>query len=198
MNTPENMDMLQHFERWSSTYETSILQRILFDRVQASLLAAIPMDTIPESIMDVGCGTGRLLGKMAARWPSARLIGVDPTPGMIVEARQNIPRGTFHVGAAESLPVADQSVDLVLTTVSFHHWADQVQGLREVARVLHPGGCFFLADLILPHRWATIYPHFRPNNPMAVRGMFAQAGLNVRAQHRLLATFLLITVGERL
>lgn len=198
MNTAENSNMIQHFERWSSTYETSILQCILFDRVQAGLLARIPMDIAPKSILDIGCGTGRLLGKVAARWPSAWLIGVDPTPGMIAEARRNILGGTFHVGVAETLPIVDQSVDLVLTTVSFHHWNDQVQGLREVARVLHPGGRFLLADIILPRRWATVYPHFRPNDPLAVREMFAQAGLNVQTQHRLLANFLLITVGERL
>jgi ubiquinone/menaquinone biosynthesis C-methylase UbiE len=50
-------------------------------------------------------------------------------------------------GVAERLPFDDTSFDLVVSTVSFDHWADQPAGLAEVARVLRPGGRFVLVDL---------------------------------------------------
>src|SRR5437879_4726343 len=48
--------------------------------------------------------------------------------------------------AAEALPYPDQTADLVLSSLSFHHWAAQQKGLQEIARVLRPAGWFCLAD----------------------------------------------------
>jgi SAM-dependent methyltransferase len=52
----------------------------------------------------------------------------------------------FLAGTAEHLPGPDGEFDLVVTTTSFDHWADQQAGLRECARVLTPGGCLVLVD----------------------------------------------------
>ena len=68
---------------------------------------------------------------------------------MIRMAEGSDPHGTqlrFIHGEAEELPFDDGSFDLVLSTVSFHHWMDQDKGLREIERVLVPGGDFILAD----------------------------------------------------
>lgn len=51
-----------------------------------------------------------------------------------------MPEATFYVGMAESIPLPGNSVDLVFSTLSFHHWSDQMKGLREIVRVLRPGG----------------------------------------------------------
>ncbi len=56
----------------------------------------------------------------------------------------------FTVGAAERLACPDDAFDLVVSTTSFDHWADQQAGLRECARVLAPGGHLLLADLFSP------------------------------------------------
>jgi len=48
----------------------------------------------------------------------------------------------FNGDSGEVLPLEDASVDLALSTISFHHWQDQAAGVREVARVLRPGGSF--------------------------------------------------------
>ena len=133
---------IQDFNRWSETYEDSWLQRILFDRVQDTLLELVGMETVPGTILDIGCGTGRLLHKMRARWPKAQLVGIDPAEGMVRKARQLMPEATLYVSMVESIPLPDNSIDLITSTVSFHHWSDQLQGLREVARVLYPGGRF--------------------------------------------------------
>jgi ubiquinone/menaquinone biosynthesis C-methylase UbiE len=197
MDMERKRDDIQRFDRWSGTYERSFLQALLFDRVHQAVLDSIPGEIRPESILDIGCGTGRLLRKAGARWPVARLIGVDPAEGMIENARNLTPGATFYTSMAESLPLPDTSVDLVLSTTSFHHWRDQAQGVRQVARVLRPGGHFFLADTSLPRGLSTIIRHFRLHDADTVREMFAQAGLNVQGQRRLMGRFLLVTIGER-
>jgi ubiquinone/menaquinone biosynthesis C-methylase UbiE len=188
---------VQSFERRSGTYETSLSQRLFFDRIHRVALHAVPSGIRPESILDIGCGTGRLLRKAHLRWPAAHLIGVDPAEGMVKEARRLTTEAQFYVSLAESLPLQDGSVDLVLSTTSFHHWQDQPQAVRQVARVLRPAGYFVLVDIFPPLGLAKIRPHGRPADPSAVRGMFAQAGLDVQAQRRPWGHFLLVTVGLR-
>jgi ubiquinone/menaquinone biosynthesis C-methylase UbiE len=104
-------------------------------------------------VLDVGCGTGYLLRLLARRCPHAtELAGVDPAPSMIsvAERAADDRRLRFTVGAAERLPYPDGAFDLVVSTTSFDHWADQGAGLRECARVLAHGGHLVLADLFSP------------------------------------------------
>jgi len=124
------------------------------DRVAGLALARVPD---PVRILDIGCGTGYLLGLLAAHVPQARILaGIDAAPEMIGAARATATddRLLFLVGAAERLPWPDATFDLVVSTTSFDHWADQRRGLAECARVLAPGGCLVLADqfsvLLLP------------------------------------------------
>jgi len=184
---------VQDFNRWSETYEDSWLQRILFDRVQDAVLGLAGMEEGPGSILDIGCGTGRLLRKGRARWPGAELAGIDPAEGMIKRARELMPEATFHLGMAEAIPLPDASFDLVLSTVSFHHWSDQLQGLREVARVLRPGGRFILGDIVSPK----FLHHGQPRSGAEIRELFGRAGLEVRLQKRILWRSCLVTVGRK-
>jgi ubiquinone/menaquinone biosynthesis C-methylase UbiE len=111
---------------------------------------ALTCASAPERILDVGCGTGYLLGQLAARAPQAQVLaGIDAAPAMIEVARAAAAedRLRFVVGAAEGLPWPAATFDLVVSTTSFDHWADQQAGLAECARVLAPGGCLGLADL---------------------------------------------------
>lgn len=66
-------------------------------------------------------------------WPEAHLAGVDPAQGMLEVARHLTPEARFYLGSGEALPLEDASVDLALSTISFHHWQDQAAGVREVA-----------------------------------------------------------------
>lgn len=168
---------------------------LFFDRLQRAVLGLVESEANPESILDVGCGTGRLLRKAGERWPNARLIGVDPAEGMIEKARLLMPNAAFYVSMAESLPLPDASVNLVFSTVSFHHWQDKLQGVREVRRVLRPGGRFFLADIWPPMGLSKIFRHFRPNDPARVRDVFCSGRLNIPAQRKLMGRFLLVTAG---
>lgn len=195
MTTQEKTEDIQSFERRASTYEGSPMQWLFFDRIHRALLGMIPAKIAPTAILDIGCGTGRLLRKLEARWPAADLVGVDPAEGMVAEARRLTPNATFYVGQAEDLPLPEASADLVVSTTSFHHWRDQALGVRQVGCVLRTGGCFVLADVLPPHSIYRIIRHGRWASPMAVREMFTQAGLNVQAQRRGMGLYLLLTVG---
>jgi ubiquinone/menaquinone biosynthesis C-methylase UbiE len=117
------------------------------DRAADLALTRVPA---PGRILDVGCGTGYLLGRLAARLPQAEVLaGIDAAPAMIAVAGAAAAddRLRFMVGTAERLPWPAESFDLAVSTTSFDHWADQRAGLAECSRVLAPGGCLVLADL---------------------------------------------------
>jgi ubiquinone/menaquinone biosynthesis C-methylase UbiE len=197
MTTQEKSEDIQSFERRAGTYENSPMQRFFFDRIHRAALEMIPAGLAPQVILDIGCGTGRLLRKLARRFPSASLIGVDPAEGMIAEARRLTPRATFYVGQAEDLPLPEASLDLVMSTTSFHHWRDQALGIRQVGCALRPGGCFVLADVLPPHLIYLLIRHGRWASPAAVKEMFVQAELDVQAQRRGLGLYLLMTQGVK-
>ena len=95
--------------------------------------------------LDVGCGTGRLLAFVHEAWPGLRLTGLDLSAPYLGEARRLIGR-TARVrlveGAAEALPFGDRSIDLVFSSFLLHELPPEVRvaALREMARVLAPGG----------------------------------------------------------
>ena len=189
-------DDIERFDRWSHTYERSRLQGFLFDRVHRAVLHVAAKEVAePTTILDVGCGTGRLLRAARIPWPHAQLIGIDPAAGMVEVARQLAPDITFHAGSAESLPLPDASVEVVLSTLSFHHWGDQAAGIREVTRVLRPGGRFFLADAIAPAWLSQLIHHARFRTAPQVRTLFTEAGLQVLTQQPILSRSVLVTVG---
>ena len=179
------------------TYENSLDQRLWFDRFQRRLLNTVEKDYTPSAVLDVGCGTGRLLRKAKARWPQAQFIGVDPAAGMIENAQRLMPEAKFYVGQAESLPLPDESVDLVFSTASFNFWQNQEKGLREIKRVLQVGGRLFLADVWPPLGLSRFFRRFQTNNPNVIRETFRRVGFQVQDQKNWLTMWLVVTVGER-
>jgi len=198
MATKDREKDIKRFNQWASTYEHSWLQRAFFDRThQATLALAAGLVHQPVSVLDVGCGTGKLLRRATTYWPEAQLIGVDPANGMIEMAKRLTPNATFSTGMAEALPLQDASVDLALSTSSFHHWQDQAAGIREIARVLRPGGYFLLVDASFPDWLVRVFRLKRFHSPAQLRTLFIQAGLQVQTQQKLAWRRWLATVGKK-
>ncbi len=108
-------------------------------------LSAMP---VPLRVLDVGCGSGALLHEMVVRVPyGTAYVGIDPSPDAIAAARRDSDvRIMLLRAAAEGLPFADASFDLVISTSSFGLWRDQRAGVEELARVVTENGRVVLVD----------------------------------------------------
>src|SRR5262249_30804676 len=91
--------------------------------------------------VDLGCGTGRFSGLLAAEF-NCPVVGVDPSKTMLAEARRKpISHKVYYVeGTGDALPIADRSVDLVFMSMVYHHFVDPAAVARECRRVLGSGG----------------------------------------------------------
>jgi ubiquinone/menaquinone biosynthesis C-methylase UbiE len=107
-------------------------------------------------ILDVGCGTGTLVLQIRRSFPSVETVGLDPDPRALARARRKAERQgaaiRFDQGFADALPYPDASFDRVFSSMMFHHVeADEKEKmLREIRRVLAPGGSFHLMDFAGP------------------------------------------------
>jgi ubiquinone/menaquinone biosynthesis C-methylase UbiE len=113
MATKHHEKDIERFDHWSGTYESSWMQRVFFDPVhQKTLALAAEIVPQPADVLDIGCGTGKLLRRVHSYWPQARLIGVDPADGMIEMAKRLTPNATFYKGMAEELPLQDRYLEI--------------------------------------------------------------------------------------
>jgi len=171
----------------------------------AGRTAALALRTIetPRSILDIGCGTGYLLRRLATMIPGAQtLCGIDPAPAMVDVARRTTTDGRVRIreGFAESLPWPDASFDLVVTTTSFDHWRDQARGLRECARVLQPGGALALVDVISRLLWPTlVLPSYagKARTPPRVASLLRDAEFTGVRWHRVYALIINAATAQK-
>jgi ubiquinone/menaquinone biosynthesis C-methylase UbiE len=115
---------------------TMTIGRGAVSRLAADLTAVTPAD----HVVDVGCGPGTAAREAARR--GASVTGVDPAPVMLRLARR-LTHGVsiaWTPGAAEALPLPDDSATVLWSLASVHHWPELDAGLAEAARVLAPGG----------------------------------------------------------
>lgn len=102
-----------------------------------------------DRVLDVGCGPGGASREAARR--GAEVTGVDPATLMLrlagyLSGRGSGPGITFLEGTAEALPLPDRAVTVAWAISTVHHWADVPAGLREIRRVLEPGGKLIIAE----------------------------------------------------
>lgn len=129
---------------------TRFVFRRFFERVAVDVAAAARDGA---RVLEIGCGPGHLSILLAGRH-GFDVTGLDLDPSMIERAHANADRRrdgaappTFMVGDVASLPFPDESFDLVVSTLSMHHWSDPAAGMAEIGRVLHPDGRSLVWDL---------------------------------------------------
>jgi len=113
-------------------------------------LAEIAISRPTDRVVDIACGPGLLLPALAAR--AASVVGVDFTPEVLELARKRLPAATTNValarGVAEQLPFRDGAFDAAVLRLALHHVEEPVTVLREVHRLLRPGGRVAVLDIL--------------------------------------------------
>lgn len=128
-----------------------------YDDIAADCAVTLAGHGVPE-ILEIGPGPGHLAERLLALLPAARWIGLDIDPAMLATAGRRLDRqglderATCVEGDVAALPFDDHRFDLVVSSLSAHHWSDAQAGFAEIRRVLRPDGVALVYDL--PPTWA--------------------------------------------
>jgi ubiquinone/menaquinone biosynthesis C-methylase UbiE len=192
----------QLFDRWAINYDC-LLTTIFYQAVHKRLLTFVELSEQPN-VLDLGCGTGRLLNRLATKFTHLKGTGLDLSPVMIKQARrtnQNRPKLIFIQGNVEALPFAKEQFEAVFNTISFLHYPNPEKVLSEVYQVLKKGGKFYLADYsvgeILPKGFFPFSPgglHFYSRRQREIMGQ--NAGFN-KISHHYLLNQVVLTIFEK-
>jgi SAM-dependent methyltransferase len=110
-----------------------------------------------DGVLDVGCGTGVLARRAADRVAAeSQVTGLDRNEGMLAVARRLQPKIDWRQGEATALPFADASYDVVMSQFALMYFPDRIAALKEMVRVLRPGGRLAIA-VWGPYERATSY-----------------------------------------
>ena len=146
--TPCKRRIASNFSRAATTYDSSAS---LQQRVATNLRSHLPTfdRDSPLTMLDMGCGTGRETAALQLHYPKARIIGLDLSEGMLTYARNHyLPeKGIWIQGDIEHMPLADNTFDLVFSSLAIQ-WCESLGNvLLETCRVLKPGGWFLFSTL---------------------------------------------------
>jgi ubiquinone/menaquinone biosynthesis C-methylase UbiE len=129
------------YDRWAPFFDEPGNQLL---EIEQPIVREI-FDGLPVGVaLDAACGTGRHAEYLASLGHT--VIGVDTSPEMLALARAKVPNGTFLESDLHDLPLADDSVDLVVCAIALSHVADLAPALTELVRVLRPNGHMVLSD----------------------------------------------------
>ena len=177
------------YARWRASSLGAITEAI-----EQRVLLGLMGDLARTRFLDAGCGDGALVCAAAAQ--GAEAAGVDPDPAMLAAARacaaERRVRASFLEGRVERLPFPDASFDVVAAVTVLCFVPDASAAVREMARVLRPGGRLVLGELGRWSAWAAVrrvrgwrgsstWKAARFRTPHELRALARQAGLSVTA-----------------
>lgn len=202
MNSDVFSNKEKFFDLWAPNYDC-LLTTVFYQAIHKRLLEFVELPEQPN-ILDLGCGTGRLLNRLAGQFPTLQGTGLDLSAQMLRQAQQQNQHGvrlTYQQGNAESLPFADSQFDAVFNTLSFLHYPHPQQVFLEVSRVLRPNGHFYLVDYTVKEETGTGYFPFTPGGIRAYsphqREQFGiAAGLECLNHYYLLGSVLLTVFSK--
>jgi ubiquinone/menaquinone biosynthesis C-methylase UbiE len=141
----DNPDVAAAFNRIATWPQMRLLRWFVANRI---------IQMTPKGIVvDIGCGPGHMILSLAKKSPVLEFLGIDLSEEVLAQADASTRKAGFaqrvayELGGAQNLPLPDESVDMVISSLSLHHWSEPVQVLDEVHRVLRPGGAFLIFDL---------------------------------------------------
>lgn len=184
------LDAAAGYASWSAVYDSLPSSYI---EVEEPVVRAILDGIAPGVALDAACGTGRQTKALTAY--GHHVIGVDQSPQMIAKAREHAPDAEFRAGHLERLPLDDDSVDLAVCTLAMTHLPDLAPGMKELARVVRPGGRIVVSDMhpfVIALQGQCLFVHgseelaFVRNHvhlPSHYLEAFGRAGLRVRGCH---------------
>jgi ubiquinone/menaquinone biosynthesis C-methylase UbiE len=204
---PEQEASRRHFDRWAGIYSRSLL----LESLQRRALAELDLRS-DDRVLDVACGAGKLVRAIAPQ--VERAVGVDLSPEMIERARQQTAadptapadRIDFVTGPSEDLPFADGEFTAVITTTAFHHFPDPAASVREMARVLAPGGRIVIGDSVrdtLPAKLGDAFlrrferGHVGLQDEEGFERLLAEAGIEARSSRPVMLGLYAFTGGRK-
>ncbi|NDL55870.1 class I SAM-dependent methyltransferase [Phytoactinopolyspora mesophila] len=138
----ERVDSVEGYRLWSRTYDDG--RNAAFD-LEEPIVREILDQLRPGVALDAACGTGRYAEYLVKG--GHQVIGVDSSPDMLAKARERVPGARFQLGDLGMLPLADNTVDVVVCALALTHVADLGPAMAEFARVLRPGGHLITSDM---------------------------------------------------
>ena len=127
-------------------YSTVVAGRLITQDFYRDVTGEITSKVSSGRILDIGTGPGYIPIEVARASKNVEVKAIDISSAMVMIARKNAEdaelsrRVQFEYGSAEHIPYGDGYFDLVLSTLSFHHWANRIECLKEIHRVLKTGG----------------------------------------------------------
>lgn len=133
------LNSVQAYALWAKSYPPQVHNPLMAVE-QAAMLQLMP-ELKHRTVLDLACGTGRY-GLIALEQGAQQVIGVDNSMTMLEEGHLT----SVLLGSVETIPVAAKSVDVIICGLALGHVPQLDSALREMSRVLRPGGCLLISD----------------------------------------------------
>jgi tRNA (cmo5U34)-methyltransferase len=155
MQAPHETTAAGYFGSMSASYDDFIRRAVpRYEEMSERLVDYLP--TTADRVLELGCGTGNLSLRLAARYPDATLTLVDAAPEMIETTRARLgvayprvaARAVYVCEKFEALDLAPASFDLATSSISVHHVRDKGPVYAAVFAALRPGGALRFSDLL--------------------------------------------------